>query len=206
MLMPREIFEGFDFSGEVLHVGAHHAEELEFYEWFGASKVWWVEANESLLPIITERVASGSISGAVIGALVSDRPGESVEFHIAKKDMSSSMFKVRDNLKGRVACKFINSIVLNTMTINELHRQYNFHAVRFLNVDVEGAELQALRGATDILPYIQYVYVEVRDGARYSDCSTLAEITEFLGGHGFNLQHAEILAAGWGDALFTGGT
>ena len=46
----------------------------------------------------------------------------------------------------------------------------------FLNLDIQGAELLALRGIEDNLKFIDYIYTEVNTGEVYKNCAKVYEI------------------------------
>ena len=72
----------------------------------------------------------------------------------------------------------------------------------FVNIDIQGAELLALKGMTATLPYIDYLYLEVYTKHLYKDCALLPEIRAFFKPFGFALQELQMTPHGWGDAFF----
>jgi hypothetical protein len=75
--------------------------------------------------------------------------------------------------------------------------------VDFINLDIQGAELEALKGASLILNQIKWIYTEVNRSEVYKDCAKIWEIDEFLGAQGFKRiatcwSHRD----DWGDALY----
>ena len=54
----------------------------------------------------------------------------------------------------------------------------------FVNLDIQGYELQALRGMTSQLRYADYVYTEVNFRDVYAGCARMAEVDDFLAGYG----------------------
>jgi FkbM family methyltransferase len=59
-----------------------------------------------------------------------------------------------------------------------------------LKIDVEGMELDVLRGATGILPEIKYIIAEARIKQRHQNSYRFADLVGFLAEHGFNLYDA----------------
>jgi hypothetical protein len=73
----------------------------------------------------------------------------------------------------------------------------------FLNLDIQGVELKALKGMSDYLSSVQYIYTEVNSDYVYKDCAIVDEIDEYLKPFGF--QRVETIWQGecrWGDAFY----
>jgi hypothetical protein len=73
----------------------------------------------------------------------------------------------------------------------------------FVNFDIQGAELPALRGLGKRLADVKWAYLEVNTRRLYKDCTLLPELDAFLGEAGFR-RIATCMAGpvGWGDALY----
>ena len=71
-----------------------------------------------------------------------------------------------------------------------------------MNLDIQGAELLALKGAGEILKHIDYIYTEVNVNELYEGCALLPELESFLKKRGFKIFAIEMTQHGWGDAFF----
>jgi hypothetical protein len=78
-----------------------------------------------------------------------------------------------------------------------------------LKLDVQGNELKALRGASTLLPQVDYVLAEILMGALYKGQATFREIHELLCEFGLNFidffpekRSPETSRCLFGDALF----
>ena len=77
------------------------------------------------------------------------------------------------------------------------------NSINFLNLDIQGAELLALKGMAKYLKHIKYIYTEVNTEKVYKDCALITEIDDFLKLHGFSRKCEAIYRQfGWGDALY----
>jgi hypothetical protein len=73
----------------------------------------------------------------------------------------------------------------------------------FINIDIQGAELQALTGARRILSEAKVVYTEVSKKLIYREGTHIRDLDEFLKGFGFKRVTTRwIMREGWGDALY----
>jgi hypothetical protein len=73
----------------------------------------------------------------------------------------------------------------------------------FVNIDIQGAELQAIRGMGELLTWIDAIYSEVNKEELYEGCATVKEIDSYL--KKFNFERVAtrwVLGKGWGDALY----
>lgn len=69
-------------------------------------------------------------------------------------------------------------------------------------MDVQGYELEVLKGAVKTLEYIDYVYTEVNVDEVYKGCARLSDLDEFLAQYGFQRMVLDLSGKTWGDALY----
>jgi len=72
----------------------------------------------------------------------------------------------------------------------------------FLNLDLQGAELLALRGLGEMLWWFEYVYVEVNERELYQGCPLVREIDDYLSRFGFSGMEVKMTNHGWGDKFY----
>jgi hypothetical protein len=72
----------------------------------------------------------------------------------------------------------------------------------FLNIDIQGFELEALRGARKTLKNVKWIMSEVNRAEVYENCAHVEEMDEFLGKYGFNRVETNWAGQTWGDALY----
>lgn len=193
-----------DITG-VLHVGCHLAEERTAYSNLGIRNVVWVEANHDLFPEIQANLKGFDGQRLILGVM-SDRDGEEVTFRITQDpqgtSMSSSILELgRHKIHAPWVVEHAQRTLI-TETIDTICDRYNITDCNFLNLDIQGAELLALKGAEKFLETCEYIYSEVNTGYVYKDCALLDEIDAFLGMRGFSRVELEMTKAEWGDAFY----
>lgn len=203
---------GLKITG-VLHVGAHLGEEALSYSEAGIETVWWVEGNPDIIPTLTRNV--GQYGQRVIQALVDDIGGGARRtFHVTNyQSMSSSLFEFGTHRQVSPDTYFVEQKKLSTSTLDELVVQYGIEGCNFLNMDLQGAELLALRGATKLLEGIDYIFTEINVDELYLGCVRLPVLDEFLRERGFTRVATQMAGAqrtgpgwvGWGDGFFIKG-
>ena len=71
-----------------------------------------------------------------------------------------------------------------------------------LNIDVQGYELEVLKGADSILGCIQFMILEVNLDEMYEGCPLVEELDEFLKKCNFERIHTYWQSTSWGDAIY----
>jgi FkbM family methyltransferase len=186
----------------VLHVGAHECEELDFYTQtlhLTPSDVVWIDA-------IQEKVEQSKARGIpnVYQAVVTDEDNKQVSFKITNNVQSSSILEFGTHAQEHPHVVFVSQRTLPTTTLNTFFNTHGFDKTKydFWNFDIQGAELFALRGASELLPHAKAIYLEVNTNEVYKGCAKIDEIDSFLGERGFRRVLTNITQHGWGDALY----
>jgi hypothetical protein len=72
-----------------------------------------------------------------------------------------------------------------------------------VNIDVQGAELQAIKGMGNLVRAVDAIYCEVNKEELYEGCAVVNEIDEYLKNYHFQRVATRwIIGKGWGDALY----
>ena len=170
---------GVQFTG-ILHVGAHECEELADYDkYLGRESVVWVEA---LLDKVDhcKRVYPGVI---IEQAVVSDCV-ENLLFYRSCNGQSSSILDFGTHMIHHPSIHYVGYYQVTTQRLDSILNKYTV-PFNFINIDIQGAELKALKGMESYLPSIQYIYTEVNSDYVYKGCCLVTELDEYLGQFGF---------------------
>lgn len=187
----------------VLHIGGHLGEEALDYARCGISKVIWVEANPALVPRLRKVVEPHG--HMVVQALVGDRERAQAPFHITSNDESSSLLTLGTHAQHYPEVKVTEIVHLPVTTIDAIASDIGVGRFDFVNLDIQGAELLALRGAATTLRDVRYVYTEVNREHVYEGCALVSDVDAFLRTHGFARVATRWTEAGWGDAFYIRG-
>jgi FkbM family methyltransferase len=183
------------------HVGAYECEEMDFYQILGLSpsNVVWIDA-------IPEKVEEARNKGMqnVFHALVTDKDDDENVFNISNNGQSSSVLELGTHLQEHPHIYYENQILLKSITIDTFFKRTNMDVSKynFWNFDIQGAELMALKGARESIPYAKAIYLEVNEKELYKNCGLIHEIDEFLLQYHFKRVLTNITQYGWGDALY----
>ncbi len=187
----------------ILHVGAHQGEEMEDYCNCNSMirSILWVEADEANCAALQNKIERSEFSGrqSVSNSVVWSHEGVEVDFHIASEGMSSSVLQPHDHLSIYPSIKFLSSKRLLTSTLDKLCDGKIFD---FVNLDIQGAELEALKGFKIGLKSTSVIYCEVNRRELYKEGAQYEEIIWFLERFDFQTIGVAWTMQGWGDALF----
>ena len=188
---------GIVFNG-ILHVGAHECEEIIQYDNFiDRSKILWVEALQDKVDLCKQKFPGILIEQAVVSDNV-----ETVQFHRSNNGESSSILEFGTHLKHHPHIHFVNEFTVETKPLSTILCNYDI-PFNFINLDIQGAELKALKGMDSYLSSIDYIYTEVNSDYVYKDCTLVSELDDYLFIFGFKrVETAWYLQTGWGDAFY----
>jgi FkbM family methyltransferase len=185
----------------ILHIGAHYCEELGKYKQIGLTddRIVWIEGNKKIVDDIKSKYPTRRI----FNELISDKDDEEVSFMITNNGESSSILNLKEHLKEHPWVYEVSREKRTTRTIDTLVQNEKIDSnLNFVNIDIQGAELKALKGMKKYLENVDYLYLEVNVKELYEGCCLLPEINEFLKGFGFEQKEISLTQHGWGDALY----
>ena len=184
----------------VLHVGAHEGEEADTYAKHGWTPVWWVDMLPDKCEILRNRFCSDPSNQVLQGACW-DESGVALDLHRAVNGQSSSLLAPTDHLREHPEVTFEPSAPVFTTRLDALLPDTAHFD--FVNVDVQGAELRALKGLGRHLDHVKWVYAEVNTRPLYEGCCLISDLDDFFHSSGFQRVATKIAGkASWGDALY----
>ena len=185
-----------------LHIGAHDCEEMPFYVndlKLTTNDIVWIDA----IPTKVDQAKQRNIPN-VYHAVVTDKDDEDVVFNVANNGQSSSVLAFGTHSQEHPEIVYNNQLNLKSITINSFFERNGIdgNKCNFWNFDIQGAELIALKGATNYLEYAKAIYLEVNEKELYKDCGLIGDIDAFLAEYQFERVLTKITPHGWGDALY----
>lgn len=189
----------------VLHVGASTGQEAESYMMYGVQKMIFIEAIPSVYEDLLKNISRFPLAIA-INACIGEIDGEWRQFHVSSNGgESSSLLEFDLHAKMHPDVKFLYDIDVETTRLDTLVRDHNINLVEydFLNIDLQGAELMALRSMAELLWQVKYVYIEVNTDYLYKNCPLIGDIDAHLQKFNFTRVDLKMTGAHWGDAFYT---
>ena len=183
------------------HIGAHECEEIPFYNQLGLKNedIVWIDA-------INSKVIEATNKGVpnVYNAVITDKDDEDVVFNVSNNVQSSSVLELGTHLQEHPWVMYVDKIHQKSITIDTFFERNNLDASKynFWNFDIQGAELMALKGATQNIKHAKALYLEVNEKELYKNCGLISDIDIFLSKYNFKRVATNITVHGWGDALY----
>jgi len=187
----------------VIHIGAHKAEEYEIYDSLGIENVIWIEGNPKTYEELKE-VLKDKKNQKAYNYLISDIDDKEYDFKITNNGQSSSILELGKHKTFHpdvFVTEEIKCVSKRVDTIIDLEK-IDISNYNFLNLDIQGAELLALKGLSENLKYIDYIYTEINVSEVYKDCALVEQIDEFLSNFGFKRTDTQMTPFEWGDAFY----
>ena len=185
----------------IIHIGAHKMEEREDYLASDIKDIIWIEANPELVKL---NQSSTSPSERVFECAISDVDNQNYDFNLTNNGESSSILDLYLHKIHHPHIHVTETIKVKSKRIDTLIEQnsINIEDYDFVNIDIQGAELLALKGFGDYLRSVKYIYTEVNTNFLYKDCCLINEIDEFLSDFSFERKETFMTQYEWGDALY----
>lgn len=187
----------------ILHVGAHDCEELQLYIKNGVSKnkIIWIEANPNL--VSKNKMKDSNIK--ILNYLVSDVHGQDSQLNVTNNSQSSSMLNLGEHKNIYNWIHYIKKIPMKTARLDKIYKIHDIdpNFANFLNFDIQGAELLALKGMGDLINNFKYLYLEINIEHLYENCCLVYEIDDYVRQFGFVRVDTKLFEDHkWGDALY----
>jgi len=191
-----------------IHVGAFLGEELSDYRALGLDNTILFEPQEKLYHMTkfkcwpTERVFNVALGSEdkTTEMFISDRAGGVY----GGAGASSSILEPKKHLAEHPEVTFPEKQEITVKRfdkfIEENDIDIKYH--NLLNIDVQGYELEVLKGIGEYLNKIDIVIVEVNRDETYKDCALIEEVDEHLARFNFNRIAVVWQSQSWGDALY----
>lgn len=186
----------------IIHIGAHQAEEADVYEYNGYKNVIWIEGNEELMPFLRTKL-SNFPSQKVYLALV-DVEEKEITFNITNNAQSSSIYDLKEHLEQYSEVVIKKQVVCNTIRLDSFLKQNSINKLdfNFLNLDIQGNELNAIKSLGADLKYFDYIYTEVQITELYKNSHNIYDIDTYLFNNGFKRVETDLKYKSWGDAFY----
>ena len=185
----------------VLHIGAHKCQEMPIYDKLGlsATDIVWIDAMDTYV-FLAKKWGTPHI----YNALITDKDDDIVTFNLSNNDESSSILELETHLIEHPDIYYVDKVEMNTITVDTFFKRNNIDSKKYnmWNIDIQGAELLALKGGVESLAHVDLLYLEVNERELYKGCALVGEIDTFLEGHGFKRIRTEMTVSGWGDAVY----
>ncbi len=204
MLIPfSEILSEFNLHPNgVLHIGAWDGIEMDDYAASGVTNVVFIEAQKSIMPTLLGRIKDYPNAKA-FNYCVSDK-NELVNFNVTSNGQSSSILPLGLHAEIYPSIVVSEVIEMQAYTVEQIFELNGLDktAYSFVNCDIQGGELLAIKGMGDMINNIQCFYLEVNEKELYKGCPLAKDIEDYLSQYGFKKVKTKMTEHFWGDQTF----
>lgn len=186
-----------------IHIGAHYGEELKDYINNEIKNMILFEPLPENFLILNENISQfirsdPSLNIKSFNVALGSKNSKATMFVSSNEKQSSSILKPKIHLTHHPNVLFPSTedVIVKKLDSFEVY-DYNF-----INMDVQGYELEVLKGAKQTLNQIDYVYCEVNRAEVYENNAFIEEIDEFLSSYSLKRVETDWAGGIWGDALY----
>lgn len=188
----------------IIEAGAHSGKDsLKLKQYWPASTIHAFEPVPHLYTQLVERTNQIANIFCYNMALSNNVGTANMYISSGRTDACSSLLQPTQQLtEGRPDIIFNETITVNTTTLDNWAQQQKISYIDFLWLDLQGAELKALRGATNLLATVTAIHTEINEVERYKGGVLYNDLKNFLKDYGFYPYIKALHKHKWGNALF----
>ncbi len=184
----------------ISHFGAHKGQEVKSYLKNGITNIHLFEPQKNAYEFLSHKFKN--VNEVNLYNFGLGDSNESMTLNVEKNNdgMSSSVLQPLEHIKYYPEIKFNQTEQINIKRYEDL----GVSNVNFLNIDIQGFELEALKGCGEKLSEIDYIYIEINRKELYLNNPHVSEIDNYLRNYNF-LRVKTIWASSnlpFGDALY----
>jgi 2-O-methyltransferase len=177
----------------IVDLGAHGLEEAQQLLPHLRGATWWaIEADPALARHCLSMAAQMNQDGNVVRVenfAVASEDGDAVLYRSSMKSgdpwtPSSSTHRPAGVLSAYPWMDFkkADQVIVRSRTLDRLCQMCNISRIDFLKMDIQGAEIDAVRGGQEILTKTEYILTEVVENQEYEGQASLDELLASLPG------------------------
>lgn len=184
---------GLNITG-IIHVGGHHGQEFTEYRSCGVRNIVFIEPCRPAFQILKRRfTGQAKLYNCALGAF----NGTAVmNVETANTGQSNSLLKPKKHLQQYPSITFNQTELVQVRTMDSL----KLKNCNMLNMDVQGYELEVLKGGTETLRGIDIIYTEVNRDEVYEGCARVEQLDAYL--KDFERVQTDWSGGTWGDAIY----
>lgn len=182
----------------IIHVGAHYGQEIEEYVDNGIQDITVFEPLSTTFDVLQERL--NGINANIKGYQVALGSEEKIAtmYLSSNESQSSSILKPKVHLTHHPDVYFEGTEEVEVKLLDD----FDTGNANFINMDVQGYELEVLKGGVKTMERIDYVYCEVNRDEVYENNAYVEELDDFLSNYNMKRVETNWMGQIWGDALY----
>lgn len=191
------IDNNFSIKG-CIHIGAHEGQEYPIYKHYGINNLIFYEPLQDNFNNLKNKVGSEvDLRNTALGNI----NGE-IEMNLESRGLSSSILEPSYHLEQYPQIEFNNKELVKITRLDD--ESFDRSKFNFINIDVQGYELEVFKGAEKTLENIDLIISEINNKEMYKNCAMVHDIDEFLSNFGLEriVTYWQLDGGTWGDGLY----
>jgi len=170
----------------VVDIGANRGQFSLAVRAFSEAKIYAFEPLEGPA-VICKNIFANDDNFELFQVAIGEVSGN-VDMHVAESDDSSSLLEIGSKqVEYYPSSKEVGLTKVRVGTLDEFIPEARIGEAALLKIDVQGYELNVLKGCTLLLDKFQYIYCECSFVELYTGQATADEVIIFLSNRGFKL-------------------
>lgn len=185
----------------IAHIGAHIGKEVgEYVSLFSNIPIYLFEPQKNIYNELKKNVENYKNVKCFNFGLGAENKLVNFYINTNNENQSSSVLKPKDHLKYHPHVIFNNEEEIEIKRFDDLELE----EIDFMNIDVQGYELEVLKGSKDSLKDVNYLLIEVNRKELYENCVLVKDLDKFLQQYELNRLETEWWnkTGTWGDAFY----
>lgn len=194
-----QLFEKYNMNIKgIIHIGAHYGQEHGLYKSHSIQNIMYFEPIIKNYEILKQNVGED----AVLFNLALGNENKEIDMFVesANKGMSSSILEPIVHLTQYPWIKFNEKETVQMKRLDDI--EFDRESYNFINIDVQGYELEVFKGSEKFLEKVDYIISEINRDELYKNCTVVDELSDFLSNYGFELVEINWEGGTWGDGLY----
>lgn len=185
----------------VIHIGAHIGQEYKDYVDAGIENMLFFEPVKSTFEMLCNALPK-SKKIKLFNTALGNMEGTIEMFTTdVYQGQSSSILKPNTHLKSFPQIVFNKKEMVSITKLDSIKFERELYNI--INIDVQGYELEALKGSKATLSYIDFIFAEINVKEVYTNCAKVFELDKYLKQFGFVRMNTKMYdKLGYGDAVY----
>jgi FkbM family methyltransferase len=156
--------------------------------WCPQAQIHAFEAEPNAAEILTKRYANEP-RVTVVGQGVGSERATKTFYRMRGSEVSSSFLEHEASAWDAIKYETgeVEQQQVELITLDDYCRENQLEDIYLIKIDIQGFELEALRGAKNILPKVDYIMVESAIIPLYQGSATFSQVHDYLVASGFHL-------------------
>jgi len=182
----------------IIHIGAHYGQEHSLYKKNNIKNIIYFEPLSKNFEYLTRNVGDD----AKLYNLALGCENKEIEMFVETNNngQSSSILEPFIHLEQYPRIVFDSKEKVQMKRLDDIN--IDLDLFNFINIDVQGYELEVFCGGKETLSKIDYIISEVNRAELYKNCAKIDDLEKFLLTFGFKLVEINWVGGTWGDAFF----